>query len=311
MQLFISGATGFIGSVVTEMAIAEGHAVRGLSRSEEGDAKLTALGAVPVRGDLTTLDVLSAESARADAVLQLAFIHDWSMDFKEVLRIDRLAMDALSKPLHGTGKPFVISSGTAGVEPDPAGGETTEETTASATHPLSDRKLSEEHALSMADENVRVSAIRLAPYVYGRGGGIGFVTMLMRAAAKAGESLYIGDGQLRTSTVHVDDAAALYLLAAKGGKAGEKYNCTGSTTVKAREIAEAIGAVMELPVRSVTPDEASEKFGPFLTWIIQIENRASSRKAIQELGWQPKGIDLITDIRTGSYRTLAESLKQG
>jgi RNA polymerase sigma-70 factor (ECF subfamily) len=149
-----------------------------------------------------------------------------------------------------------------------------------------------------------VSAIRLPPYVYGRGGSF-FVPMLMQMAAKAGESVYVDDGRLRTSDVHVDDAAALFLLAAREAKAGDVFNGTGSTTVTLRELAEAIGAALKLPARSVSREEAEARWGQFLTAFVQFENRPSNRKAVQQLGWQPKGIDMLTDIRSGSYRKLA------
>lgn len=309
MRIFVTGATGYIGRVVTELALAQGHNVYGLSRSEEGDAKLKALGATPVRGELTNLNVLRKESAKADAVLHLAYIHDWGMDYEEILRIDMAAVDALADPLRGTEKALVVTSGTAVVDPDPAGGETTEDSPLSKTFVLKDRIRSERHALSRSKDGVHVSALRLPPYVYGRGGSY-FVPMLMEAAAKAGESLYVDDGGLRTSDVHVDDAAELYLLAAKQAKAGEVFNGTGSTTVNLRQLAEAIGAALELPVRSVDREEAEAKWGPFLTLFVQFENRASNRKAVQQLGWQPKGIDMLTDIQSGSYRELAAKLRR-
>lgn len=240
MRIFVTGATGYIGGVVTERALAEGHAVYGLSRNEEGDAKLRALGATPVRGELASLDVLRQESAQAEAVLHLAYIHDWGMDYAEILRIDAAAVDALGEPLHGTDKALVITSGTAFVDPDPAGGETTEDSPLSRTFVLKDRIRSERHALRLSESGVRVSAIRLPPYVYGRGGST-FVPMLMQMAVKAGESVYVDDGHMRTSDVHVDDAATLFLLAAREAKAGDVFNGTGSTTVTLRELAEAIG----------------------------------------------------------------------
>lgn len=308
MQIFITGATGYIGGVITEQAFAEGHTVHGLSRSEAGDAKLRALGATPVRGDLTTLDVLRQESAQAEAVLHLAYLFDWAMDYEETLRIDAAAVDALGEPLRGTDKAFVITSGTAVVAPDPAGGETTEDSTLSETFVLKDRIRSERHALRLSEAGVRVSAIRLAPYVYGRGGS--GVAMLMQMAAKAGASIYVADGHLRTSDVHVDDAATLYLLAARKAKAGDVFNGTVSTTVTLREMAEAIGAALQVPVRSVSREEAEAIWGA-MTDFVQHENRASNRKAVEELGWQPEGIDMLTDIRSGSYRVLAEKLQQG
>jgi len=309
MDVFVTGATGYIGRVVTERALAAGHNVRGLSRTDEGDARLRALGATPVRGELTSLDVLRQESERAEVVLHLAFIHDFTMDHAEIRRFDAAAVDALGEPLRRTGKPLVVTSGTAVAAPDPEGGETTEDSPISETFILKDRILSERHALRLAEDDVQVSAIRLPPYVYGRGGSY-FAPLLMQMAAKAGESIYVDDGSIRTSDVHVDDAAELYLLVAKAAKPGEIFNGTGSTTVTLRELAEAIGEVLGLPVRSVSREEAEAKWGAFLTAFVQFENRASNRKAVQQLGWQPKGIDMLSDIRSGSYRELAASLQQ-
>lgn len=303
MRTFITGANGYIGGSITEQAVAAGHEVYGLSRSEAGDTKLRALGATPVRGDLTALDVLRRESADADAVLHLAYSPGLG-DYEEVLRLDAAAVDALGGPLRGTGKPLVITSGSALAAPDPAGGETTEESPVTETFFLKDRLRSERHALRLAEDGVRVSAIRLAPYVYGRGGS--GVALLMQMAAKAGESIYVGEGQIRTSSVHVDDAAALYLLAAEKAKAGDVFNGTSATSVTLREMAEAIGAALAIPVRSVTRDEAETLWG-WMAGFVQYENRASNRKAVEELGWQPTGVDLLTDIRAGSYRELAES----
>jgi nucleoside-diphosphate-sugar epimerase len=308
MRLFITGATGYIGRVVTELAIAEGHDVNGLSRSAEGDAKLKALGATPVRGELTSLDVLRQESAWAEGVLHLGFIHDFTMDHQEVLRIDAEAVNALGEPLKGTEKPFVITSGTAVVAPDPLGGETNEDSPLSETFILRHRIRSEQNALRLSEEGVRVSALRLPQYVYGRGGSH-FAPLLMEMAAKAGESVYVDDGSLKTSDVHVDDAAALFLLAMQSAKAGEVYNGTGSTNVTLRQLAEAIGEALEVPVRSVSREEAEEKWGPFLTAFVQFENRASNRKAVEQLRWEPKGVDMLTDIRSGSYRDMVERLR--
>jgi len=308
MRIFVTGATGYVGRVATELALAKGHTVRGLSRGKEGDAKLGALGATAVRGDLTTLEVLRQESAQAEAVLHLAFIHDFTMDFEEVLRIDAAAVDALAEPLRATQKPFVITSGTAVVDPDPSGGETAEDAPLAQTFILRHRIRSERHALRLSEGSVRVSAIRLPPYVYGRGGSY-FLPMLMQMAAKAGESVYVGDGGLRTSGVHVDDAAALYLLAASKAKAGDVFNGSGES-VTLRQMAEAIGAALQLPARSVSREEAQAIWGEFLAAFVLFENRPSNRKAVQQLGWQPKGIAMLTDIRSGSYREMAAKLRQ-
>ena len=208
------------------------------------------------------------------------------MDCEEILRLDAPAV----------------------VAPDPTGGETTEASPLSETFVLKDRIRSERHALRLSEAGVRVSAIRPAPYVYGRGGS--GAAMLMQMAAKAGESIHIDDGQLRTSSVYVDDAAALYLLAAEKANAGDVFNGTASTTVTLREMAEAIGDALQLPVRSVSREEAEVIWGA-MTAFVQHENRAANRKAVQELGWQPKGVDMLTDVRSGSYRDLAEKRRRG
>ncbi|GAB5587496.1 hypothetical protein Unana1_02396 [Umbelopsis nana] len=310
-RIFITGGTGYIGRVVTELAVAQGYNVHGLSRNEKGDELLRGLGATPVRGDLTTLNILKQESGQADIVLHLAFIYDIGLDFEEVLRIDGAAVDALGEPLRGTSKPFVITSGTPIVAPDPAGDETTEDSPLSETFVLAGRIRSERNALRLSEEGVRVIVIRLPPYVYGRGGSY-FTPLLIQLAAKAGESIYVDDGHLRTSDVHVDDAASLYLLAANEAKAGEVFNGTGSTTVTLKQFAEAIGEVLDVPVRSVSREEAEkeDRWGPFITAFVQYENRSSNRKAVQQLGWQPKGTDLLRDIRSGSYKEVAEKLRQ-
>lgn len=237
MRIFITGATGYIGSVLVQQAIDAGHTVHGLSRSEAGDAKLQAMGATPVRGDLTT-------------------------------------------PLQGTDKALVITSGSAVEAPDPTGGETTEASPITETFVLKDRARSERHALGWSEKGVRVSALRLAPYVYGRGGS--GIAMLMEMAAKASESIYVDEGELRTSSVHVDDAAALYLLAAEKAKAGEVFNTTSANATTFREIAEAIGAALQVPARSVRLEEARTIWGDMVDFV-QYQNRASSRKAVEEL----------------------------
>lgn len=310
MRIFVTGATGFIGRVVTERAIARGHTVHGLSRSEEGDARLRALGATAVRGELGSFDVLRAQSAQSDAVLHLAFIHSWTMDYEEILRADAAAVDAIGDGLRGSAKPLVTTSGTAFVTPDPSGGETTEDAPIEMSFRLSQRIRSERHALALAENGVHVSTIRLPPYVYGRGGD-GFIAMLMREAAKAGESIYVGDGHLRTSGTYVDDAAELYLLAMKGATSRDIFNGVGTNDVTLRQLAEAIGAALALPVRSVRREEAEKSWGEFLTAFVQHENRPSNRKAVERLGWKPKGIDMLTDIRSGSYRDLAQTLRKG
>jgi nucleoside-diphosphate-sugar epimerase len=311
LRLFVIGATGFIGKILTQQAISAGYDVYGLSRFKKGDATLQALGATAVRGEFASLETLREQSANADIVVHLARIHDPSADMDEVLRIEALALDAIGDGLQGSGKHLIVTSGTGLAEPDPEGGETTEEApVAQGANPLLKRIRSERHALGLGERNIRVSVIRLPPYVYGRGGGGGFVAILMNMAAAAGESLYIGDGALRTSAVHVDDAVRLYLLAAARGRAGEIYNGAASTTVTLREITEAIGQVLRIPVNSISLEGAESRWGAFAVMFFNRENRASNRKAVQELGWQPEESGLLQDITEGGYVAVAAKLLQ-
>lgn len=314
-QIFITGASGYIGSVITEQALSKGYTVHGLSRNAASDEKLKALGATLIRGDLTTLDVLRHESAQADIVFHLAFIHDWSMDWNEVMRIDGEAVDAIGEGLKGTNKPFVISSASAIVEPDLAGGETTEESPATTRMPFALRVKAEGRALEWSKKEVGIMSIRLPPYVYGRGGS-GFIPRLMQMALKNGEALYVDQGTTRSSGVHVDDAAALYLLVAeklRAGevKAGEVFNATAPTYPTVKEMAEAIGAVLGVPARSAKREEVEEKWGAFLTAFAQHSNMASNQKAKEQLGWQLHGVEMLADIASGSYVELAKKLKEG
>ncbi|KAI7977380.1 hypothetical protein EIK77_004796 [Talaromyces pinophilus] len=262
----MTGASGYVGSVITEFAIAQGYEVHGLSRTDTNDAKLKALGAVPVRGDLESLDVLRRESANAQIIIHLADAMTRNPDFSAGLRVD-----------------------------------------AAAKNPVNQRWKAEDHAISWAKEKgVRVIAIRLAPYVYGRGAS--GVRLFMQMHARNGEVTCIDDGSARTSTIHVDDAARMYLLAAEKASAGDVFNCTSSTNVTALQLAEAMGSVLNLPVKFLKFDEAVAKFGPFFSKFLSAVNRASSAKAIQTLGWEPRELGILEDIKSGSYQALAKEL---
>jgi nucleoside-diphosphate-sugar epimerase len=274
---------------------------------------LKALGAVPIRGDLSTFDTLEQESAKADVVLHCAFIHDFvggKISYDEVIRADCDAVNAIAKGLKGSGKPLIVSSGSGGKVPDPNGGEVDETAPVDEDFPLKARMASEQYAMDKTKDGIRVSLIRIAPFVYGRGGSV-FIPWLIAKAHAAGESLYIGDGSSRMTTLHVDAAATLYLAVAKHATGGI-FNGSGSTTVTAKEIAEAVGTLLNVPVRSVTKEEAvkDESLGPILTLFMGTECRSSNKKAREELGWKPTGIDLPTDVAQGSYKESAAKLAQ-
>ncbi|KAK5998814.1 hypothetical protein PT974_01197 [Cladobotryum mycophilum] len=307
-RIFMTGASGYVGSAITRIAIEQGYTVVGLSRSDASDAKLGELGAQPVRGDLASLDILSRESAAADIVIHLAdpFIGSgFAMPYDEVVAIDAAAVEAMATPLIGTNKPLVATSGSLMAAPDPHGGETTEDSE-NQPNPLANRHLLENNILSWASKGVRVSLIRLAPFVYGRAGSFVAVFMKMHAPNKAMMNVVPADGKPRyTSTVHIDDAARLYFLAAEKAKAGEIYNAVSATDVTIRQIMEAAGQILSMPVEDVTFDEASAKIGKFVATFLTLPNRASGGKAVRELGWQPKEIGVLEEITNGSYLALA------
>ncbi|PTU24479.1 hypothetical protein P175DRAFT_0497614 [Aspergillus ochraceoroseus IBT 24754] len=308
-KVFITGATGFIGRVVTEFAVKEGYDVRGLSRREEGDALLKSLGATPVRGDLDNHELLTQESKNADIVLHLAFNHDFSKPFDQLVALEISAVTALAQGLEGTNKPLVVTNGTAFVKPDPNGDET-DETAPVADLALGHRQVAEEHAFSFVAKGVRVVSIRLPQYVYGRANSTGFAAQLIKFALASGESVYIGDGEYCFSDVYVDDAARLYLLAAKNAPAGEAFNGSGHTTTTYQALATAIGNLVQVPAKSITEQQATERWGPFLTSFFSVRNRASNRKALEQLGWRPTGPGLLWEIHSGSYVEVAEKFKQ-
>ena len=192
MRIFMTGATGYIGSVVAEKAVAQGHTVVGLARSEASLEKLKKMGVTPVAGDLESLNVLTRAASESDAVLHLGFVHEFHRPYDELLAIDMAAIRALGKGIAGTGKRLLMTSGTGVTEPDVNGAETDEESPITNT-PLKARVEAEQAALALESEGVSPVVLRLAPYVYGRGGSV-FVPALLKAAAEHGVAPYVGDG---------------------------------------------------------------------------------------------------------------------
>lgn len=308
MKLFVTGASGYIGRVVVEHAVRAGHAVEGLTRSEEGAAKVAQLGATPVLGELQSFEVLKAAAARADAILHLAFIHDFSLDYSIVLDAEVKAVTALAEGAKA--KPVITTSGTAVASPAPDGGETDETAPPCEGFVLGKRIEAERAVLDLAKQGAHVVSVRLPQYVYGRGGSF-FVPMLMQEAAKHGVSAWIEGPVKRTSAVNVDDVARFYLAAAKSASAGSLYICTGENSVSTRQLAEAIGRAVEVPARGLPRAEVEALWGPFLTSFVDFENRASGAKAQRELGWKPQAeYGLLDDITKGSYVGLAKQLRQ-
>ncbi|KAI1371328.1 putative NAD dependent epimerase/dehydratase [Hypoxylon crocopeplum] len=309
-RIFMTGASGYVGSVITEFAIAEGYEVYGLSRTEASDEKLKKLGAVPVRGDLGSLDVLRRESAAADIVMHLAdpFAMDLTGGYDWVLKAQAAVADAFADGMGGTGKPLVTTSGTLLASPDPTGAETTEASPL-PENPILPRHLVEQYDQGLAKKGIRVSTIRLAPYVYGRGGS--GVKLFMLMSAKAGHVICVNEGKSYTSTVHVDDAARLYLLAAKKAKAGSMYNAVASY-LPSRQTADAMAEALDIPMKFLTSEEASTQLWGFYGKFLVAENRASGAKAMKELGWDIREkMGIVEDIKLGSYQALVQEIRSG
>jgi nucleoside-diphosphate-sugar epimerase len=307
MRIFITGASGYVGSVVSEKAVKAGHTVLGLARSESSATKLKQLGVTPILGTLQDLDLLTKTGKDADAVLHLGFVHEFDRPYEELIAIDIAAIDAMAKGLLNTNKPLIMTSGTGVVEAN--NGQETFEDSPISEESVNLRVEAENACLKFADQGVRSMVIRLAPYVYGRSGSY-FVPINIQAAAKFGFAPYVGDGSKMTTAADVDAAADLYLLAMEKGKAGSVFNCSTETDIRLKDLATAIGKSLNIATKSITADEADKMCGPFTARFMKVENRASSEKARRELGWQsaPK-LSLLDDIVTGSYRALADKLK--
>jgi nucleoside-diphosphate-sugar epimerase len=298
MRVFVTGASGWIGSAVVPELIAAGHDVVGLARSDASAAALARAGAEAHRGTLDDLERLHAWASAADGVVHLAFKHDLAFggDFVAAADADRRAIETFGAALEGSGRPLVIASGLAGLAP---GALATERDVPDPTALAGHRTLSERAAIALASSGVRAASVRLAPTVHGDGDP-GFVAMVVDHARETGVSGYIGDGSNHWPAVHRQDAARLFRLALEGAPAGSVLHAAAEQGVEMRAIAEAIGRHLDVPVASIAPGDASEHFG-WLAGFLGIDVQASSTLTRELLDWEPAQPGLLDDLEQGHY----------
>lgn len=290
MRVFMTGATGFIGGYLIPELVAAGHQVSGLSRSDAGDAALARAGAQPVRGDLDDLAGLRAAAADADGVIHAAFNHDFS-DIRRHAEADRGVIAALGQALAGSDRPLVVSSGTGLARRDGVRPATETDPHYSAAEFA--RAATEEAADALVAAGVRAVVMRLSQVHDTRRQGR--IAEHIRLARWRGYVAYVGEGANRLAAVHATDAARLYRLALERGQAGARYNAVAEGGVPLCEIADVIGQRLDLPVRSIAPEEAAAYFGPIAP-LAQLDLAASSALTRQALGWQPTGPGLLADL---------------
>ncbi|MGR6974973.1 SDR family oxidoreductase [Streptomyces cynarae] len=295
MRVFVTGATGFIGSAVVSELIDAGHQVVGLARSDKAAASLTAAGAEAHRGTLDDLDSLRSAAAASDGVIHLAYMHDFS-EYARAGTADLRAVETIGAALDGSGKPFVVTSGTMVATP---GRLATEEDAADPKAPALPRIASENATIALAEHGVRSSVVRLPPSVHGPGDG-GFVPTVIASARDKGVSAFVGDGANRWPAVHRLDAARLFRLALEAAPAGSRLHGAADDGVAFRDIAEVIGRHLNLPVVSVSGEEADAHFG-WLAAMASTDNPASSDLTRKLLGWDPTHPTLIADLEEGHY----------
>jgi nucleoside-diphosphate-sugar epimerase len=296
MKIFVTGATGFIGSAIVQELIKEGYQVLGLARSDAGAKSLIAAGAEVHRGDLQDLESLRSGAAAADGVIHTAFIHDFSK-FKENCEIDRRAIEALGSALEGSDRLLIVTSGTLMAGPTPGRLSTEEDPPYSGPGSIP-RIASEEAAQLISGRGVRVSVVRL-PQVHNPEKQ-GLITYAIAVAREKGVSIFVGDGANRWPAVHCLDAAHLYRLVLEKGVAGARYQAVAEEGVPFREIAQAIGRRVNVPVVSKSPEEGAEHFG-WLGHFAALDSPASSERTRKLLGWRPTGPGLIADLDAAQY----------
>lgn len=297
MQVFVTGASGWIGSAAVDELLADGHTITALARSDASASALAAKGVTVQRGDLDDLDGIRRGAQDAEAVLHLANKHDFAHPAVSDAA-ERAAVQTIGDALSGTGRPFLLAAGIAGVV---SGRPVTEDDASPAHGPDSARGGSENLALGFVDRDVHSVSLRFAPTVHGLHDH-GFLAVLHDVARRTGVSGYVDDGDHRWAAVHRSDAARLVALGLAKAPAGARLHAIAEEGVPTREIAEAIGRVLDLPVASVPAERAREHFG-WISYFFGQDLSATSTTTRRQLGWEPTGPALVEDILAGAYTT--------
>ncbi len=295
MHVFVTGASGWIGSHTVDDLLAAGHSVTGLARSNASADALAAKGVTVIRGDLDDLDALHRGASGAEGVLHLANKHDWA-DPVSTNATERAAVETLASALVGSDRPLVVASGIAALAD---GRPATERDPSPFSGPDSMRGGSENRGFDFVDRGVRTIAARFSPTTHGTGDH-GFIAAIVAAAQRTGVSGYVGDGSNRWAAVHVTDAARMVRLGLEQAPAGSRLHAVAETGIRTRDIAEAIGAGLGLPVTSIDPADAEEHFG-FIGRFFAMDMSATSDATRELLGWEPTGVGLLEDIAGGAY----------
>ena len=297
MRIFVTGASGFIGSAVVAELIGAGHQVVGLARSDSSAQAVSNAGAEPYRGSLDDPDTLRKAAENADGVIHLAFHHDFN-DFLSGAEMDRAAIETIGDALAGSDRPLAVAGGILWLSP---GATLTEDQAAPPELP----RYSEAAVLGLTDRGVRTAVVRLPPSVHGKGDH-GFVPRLIEVAREKGVAAYIGDGANRWPAVHRLDAARAFRLAVESAPAGSVIQAVDDDGVPARDIAETIGKHSSLPVTSIAPEDAYDHFG-WIGPLFSVDAPATSTWTRELLGWQPEHENLLDDLGAGHYFAAAEN----
>ncbi|MCU0569814.1 MAG: SDR family oxidoreductase [Oculatellaceae cyanobacterium Prado106] len=299
MRVFLTGATGYIGSVVAEKLQAAGYSVVGLARSRATAAQLEARGIEPFLGDLQNPERLEAAAQQVDGVIHTAFIHDFE-NWSNAVQADCQVIQAFIQALAGSGKPLITTSDTSVL------GDTGS-TIANEAYPiaqgflLAERAKAEQLVLDSAQQNIRSAVLRLPLYIYGRGGGTSYIPTRMATAQERQAVQYIESGEHQVSAVHVEDVAQLYVLALERAIAGSVFHAGAESGITEKAIAQAISQVVNYPIVSILQAEAELVWGSAIAMFFSINNQTSADKAKQQLGWNPQAtLSFLQDIELGS-----------